>query len=251
MTQIVTVTPGWDSVTNETAATVGRNEETQMEFERRRFDSVAANARGSVYALYGALADLENVLACAVLENITNEPVTKWGVEIPGHSVYISIVGGEDSAIAETIYRKKDMGCGTAGNTEVTYQDTSLPGTPIYTYQIERPDAVAFGVRVTLKLTSDTPADIVDKVKAAVLAEFNGTGPHASVRISMAQDVYASRFYCAVITAGVQELVSIEIAAPVTDETSATWSDVVTFNADKQPALDAAHVFVIVQEDEA
>lgn len=246
LTQIVTVTPGWDAVTNVAAAMVGRDSETQKEMEQRRYASVAANSRGSVSSLYGALADLPDVLDVVVLENIGNEPIVSWGVTIPGHSVWIAIVGGDESAIAETIYQKKDAGCGTAGNTTVTYQDMSLPGTPIYSYLIERPDALAFGVKVTFRLTPSTPQNIVQQIKKAVLDDFNGIGAHGNLRVGTAQEVYASRFYCSAIGAGVQNLVSIEIAAPVS---GAAWGDSVTVNADQTPVLDEGDILVSALED--
>ena len=242
LTQIITVVPGWDAVTNPAPAIVGRVEETQAEFEARRYASVAANARGSLYAIYGALADLDGVIDCVVLENTTNNPVVKWGVTIPGHSIWASVLGGEDAAIAETIYRKKDAGCGTSGGTEVTYQDMDLPGTPVYNYEICRPAPVSFGVKVVLRKTDGTPADIEDQIKQAVLADFNGQGVHGNLRVAMAQTVFASRFYCPVISAGAQGLESIELAFPYA--AGAAWLDSVTINADQAPALSEENIIV-------
>ena len=248
LTEIVSVTPGWDAVTNPTAAVVGRVAETQAEFEQRRYNSVAANSRGSVYSLYGALADLEGVLDCVVLENITNNPIVEWGVTIPGHSVYISIVGGDNAAIAEAIYRKKDAGCGTAGNTEVTYQDDNLPWRPIYTYKIERPEPLRLGVRVTLRIVDDTLGNSEELIRAAIISNFNGLDGFGALRVSMAQTIYASRFYCPVVKSGVWNLLSIELAA-LSNDAQTVWGDSVTVNADQVPTLEAADITVVVQED--
>jgi len=248
LTEIVTVTPGWDTVTNPTAAVPGRDQESQLEFETRRYASVAANARGSVAALYGALADIPEVLAVIVLENVGDTPAEQWGVTIPGHSVWIAIEGGQDADIAETIYRKKDAGCGTAGNTEVKYQDVTLPGKPIYAYRIERPAPLAFGVKVTIRLTPSTPQDIEERVRTAVLNEFNGTGNRAELRVGMAQDVYASRFYSSVIAVGVQNLLSIQLAAPVSDGTG-DWQEVISVGADEFPVLDKNDIIITIVED--
>ena len=227
LTRIVTVTPGWDAVTNPAAAVTGSAQETQAAFENRRYNSVAANARGSVNALYGTIANLDGVLDALVLENTTSEPRQEWGVTIPGHSVWISVVGGENDDIAEAVYRKKDAGCGTAGNTQVTYQDTGLPW------------------RVTIRKTGSTANDITEKIRAAILADFNGEGSGA-LRVGMAQNVYASRFYCPVLGVGVQDLQSIEIAAPLS---GGQWADRVTVNADQEPVLDADDITIIILED--
>lgn len=248
LTQIVTVVPGWDSVTNPTAAIVGRDEETRIELEKRRYASVAANAHGSVAALYGAIANIEDVIDVVVLENATNETVVQWGVSIPGHSVSISVVGGDDAGIAQAIYEKKDAGCGTAGNTTVTYQDDALPGAPLYSYQIERPATLAFGVKITIRATAATPNNIESLIKTAVLNDFNGLGAQGNARVGMAQTVYASRFYCPVIASGAQDLISIEISAGEGAGSGAVWADSVTINANQAPALDENDILVIIQE---
>jgi len=245
LTNIVTIVPGWDAVTNLAAATVGRDLETQMEFEQRRYASVAANARGSVGAIYGTIANIQGVIDCVVLENTSSADVVQWGVTIPGHSIFVSVVGGADADIAQALYSKKDAGCGTAGNTTVTYQDDTLPGQPVFSYLIERPEPLSFGIKVEIRMTSVTPSNIVQLVKDAVLADFSGNGPHGNLRVGMAQTVYASRFYCAVIEAGATSLESIQICAPAA---GLAWGDNVTVNADQSPVLDADDIIVTLIE---
>lgn len=209
LTTIVTVTPGWDSVTNTASAVVGTLAETQLAFEKRRYNSVAINARGSINALYSALSALEGVLDLAVLENNTSSPVVKHGVTVPGHSVYITIVGGSADDIAGAIYRNKDAGCGTSGNTAITYTDDTIALAPTYNYYIERPDELEFAVTVTIRKTDATPADIVQMIKTAVVSNFNGGSTFS--RVGTAQTVYSSRFYGDIIAAGANDLVSVTI----------------------------------------
>lgn len=242
LTEIVTVTPGWDSVDNPAAAVPGRDAESRAEFETRRAAGVAKNAHGSVAALYGALADLPGVLDLAVLENTGDEPVVRWGVTIPGHSVCISVYGGEDAAVAETVYRKKDGGCGTAGNTEISWSDPDFGGAT-YAYRIERPEPLAFGVRVTLRATPDTPALVEDAVKKAVLDNFHGRD--GGLRAGMADIIYASRFYAPAVAAGVKDLVGVKIRAPAG---SGDWADEVTVNADRVPVLSADDITVHIED---
>lgn len=243
--QIVTVIPGWDSVTNPQAAALGRIQENQLEFELRRHASVAANARGSLAALYGAIADIQGVIDVAVLENTSDQPVEKWGVEIAGHSVWIAVTGGDDAEIAEVIYRKKDAGCGTCGNTRVEYRDDSLPSAPVYQFNIERPENVNFGVKISIKLTPSTIQNVGEKIRENIIADFNGLGDHGNSRIGTAQEIFASRFYCAAISAGVQNLVGIEIAFPYED---ASWVQNVAINANQYPVLDASAIEIEIVE---
>lgn len=240
LTRIVTVTSGWDTVSNGSAAVVGTLAETQRAFELRRYNSVAANARGSVLAIYGAIAKLDGVTDLVVLENTSNATLTKHGVKIPGHSIYVTVFGGLDTDIAEAIYRKKDAGCGTAGNTTIEYQDDDTAGSPTYQYQIERPASVAFGIQVTLRKTPLTPDDIDSSIKAALIKDFNGKLSNA--RVGTAQTVYASRFYCPAISAGASDLLNIQICFPASGQ---DWSTSVVVNADQEPTLAAADITVI------
>ena len=210
LTKIVTVTPGWDSVTNVASSSPGQAAESQKAFEKRRYNSVAINGRGSVSALYSALASITGVVDCVVLENNGSSAAVMNGVSVPAHSVWITLVGGDGGEIAAAIYRNKDAGCGTSGGTTVTYTDTELPMQPTYSYQICRPSYIDFGVIVTIRQTPTTPADIEQKIKDAVVANFNGENENF-LRAGSAQTIYASRFYADIISAGANDLVTVAI----------------------------------------
>ena len=240
LTKIVTVTPGWDTVTNQESAVVGTLAETQRAFEQRRYNSVAINARGSIAALYSALASIDGVIDLSILENHTDVAETQHGVSVPAHSVYITIVGGTDEDIAYAIYRNKDAGCGTAGDRVVSYTDRELPLTPTYTYRVKTPAELPFGVRVSIRKNSSTPGDINLKIKEAVLKNFNGGSSFA--RCGTAQTIYASRFYADVIAAGVNDLVGIEIAAPIS---GGVWTSQIEVNADEEPVMSADNITIV------
>lgn len=243
VTKIITVVPGWDTVFNPAAGVTGRVEESREAFEARRKASVAAGAHGSAKALYAALANIPYVAALAILENITPQTVSLWGVAVPSHSFFISIYGGSDTQIAKTIYEKKDAGAGTAGNTDISYIDPSFSDA-LYKYKICRPMPLPFGVKVVLRKTAATPANISMLIKDAISANFNGLGETVG-RVSMAAVLYASRFYPTVIDILGKTLVSIEIAVPVENQTG-QWTDVITVNADLIPVLDYDDIIIEV-----
>ena len=242
-TSIVTAIPGWDTVGNETAGVPGRIRESRLEFEQRRYASVAANAHGTVAAMYGMIGNIFGVMDLVILENTTSSPIEEWGVTIPPHGVFISVYGGNDADIAEAIYRKKDAGCSTGGNTQISYIDKELKnyrGGVTYAYRIERPAPLPFAVQVTVRKTASTPANIIDSIKKAVLADFSGEAGKGRVR--MADTCYASRFYCPIMSAGVQEVISIKIATPA----GSSWVDEVQVSADKMPVLSLDDISVVV-----
>ena len=239
---IVTVIPGWDTVNNEAAGAPGRDQETRSEFEARRYASVAMNSHGSTGALFGAVANIEGVLDCQVLENIGPDPAVKYGVTVPGHGVTICIYGGEDSDIAEAIYRKKDNGCDTGGNTDIVYTTPDYHNA-IYEFKILRPETVNFWIQVTLGAQKDITQGVVDALKKALYDDFYGQGDNP--RVGLAQTVYASRFYCPAISVpGIKNIFSIEVAL---SNDSPSYSEVVTINGDQEPTLSLANISVILQ----
>ena len=242
VTKIITTVPGWDSVTNAAAGVTGRDEESQAALENRRAGSVAKNSHGAVASLYGTIANLNNVVACTVLENVTNVDVIEKGVTIAGHSVYISVYGGDDDEIARAIYMKIDGGCGTCGNTAVTYNPASdnIADQPdaLYTYYIERPTVVEAEVQVTVKDAQTTA--LTTAIKNAVVHNFNGNSNFR--RVKMGDTLYASRFYADVLNAGVTMLETIEIKYPAS---TGSYADSVDIPADEIPTLSVDDVSVV------
>lgn len=237
-TIIVTQIPGWDTVNNSSAGIVGRNEESQQEFATRIQKSVAINAQGTVNAIYATLANLSGVVAVVILENDSNSTVEKEGVDIEAHSICISIYGGDKDAIAETIFLKKDAGCGTVGNTQVTYTDSR--GT-IHNYNILIPTPLPIGVKITINNTAGLPTNIKEQVQQAVLNNF--TGLDGSTPVTMAQTLYATRFVPSIINAGVASLASVEI------KLNESYVEVATFDATQIPTLDITDIEVIITGD--
>lgn len=239
-TQIVTVIPGWDTVNNEVAGTLGQNLESQYAFEKRRALSVANNAHGSRLAIESSLAALDGVVDCLVLENRSDVSVTKQGVSLISHSVGICIYGGNDTEIAKTIYNKIDAGCGTNGSTTVSY--TSEDGA-INSYQIIRPDPTNVYIAVTINETTSTPQNIEDLIKDAVYNDFYGNDTNSgNLRRGCGDTIYASSFSVALIkTAGVTDLETIYIGL-----TSSPASNSITLDADEEPVLDKDNITVTI-----
>jgi uncharacterized phage protein gp47/JayE len=231
--KIITTIPGWDTVGNLAAGAPGRLEETRAEFENRRYASVAKNSHGAAASVYGAVANVENLIACCVLENPTDGWITKYAVNISPHSLYISAYGGEDADIAEAIYLKLDGGCGTNGNTQLQYQpeDGELPGVT-HTYYIERPTATAAGIAVNIRQSPGLPQTIEEDIKKAVLSNWDGRAQDYP-RVRMAQTLYASRFYKSVIDAGVSDLINIQLSYPL----GADLAESVDIPANQMPTL--------------
>lgn len=191
VTKIVTVIAGWDSVVNVAAGVTGRDIEPDGELRNRMKESYAINANGTVANIQANLAQLDGVLDCVVLENYTNLKQTQYELELEPHSIAVCIVGGEDADIARVLFERKSGGCGTNGDTEVTFIDTEHFNAS-YTYKIVRPTAVDFAVKIEF-FEEDMNSETQAAIKEAVTKDFLGELENS--RVTLASTVYASRFY--------------------------------------------------------
>lgn len=204
LTAIYKAIPGWDTINNPAPGTPGSEVESQAAFAYRRAQSVALNARGSLPSIYAAVFDVPGVLDVYVTENVTDAPINvgSTGYTLAAHSLYVAAVGGLDSAVAQAIWTKKDVGCNYNGNTSVVVTDTSgyLPPLPTYTVKFERPPGLAIKFAVQIANSASLPSNIVQLVQAAIVAAFTGADGRTRVRIGSL--LLASKFYPGVIAIG-------------------------------------------------
>ena len=231
--KIITVIPGWDGVTNDTAGAVGRERETQAEFEQRRIDSVSKNSHGLAESVGGSVANLTGVIACRIEQNRGDDQIEVLGITIPPHSVYLSVYGGDVDEIGMTMHEKLDAGCGTAGNTSVTVTDPSNGSRNVYYFTIAELTNLYVRVNTAAGAVYDA-----DNVKEAILANLNGE-TDAYSRAKMGDTVFASRFYQDVIDAGLTDLVSVEVGL-----SAGSYGQSASFNLDQMPVLDAANILI-------
>lgn len=233
VTKIVTVIAGWDAVTNSDSGALGREREPDGEYLNRILESYAINAVGSLEAIQANLSELEGVLDCVVLENFTNEYQTKYGLRLEPHSIGVCIVGGDDGDIAETIYRRKDLGCGTTGDYDVHYTAVDHFNAR-YVYQITRPKTQNFKIKVTFFDKSINPYE-GEAVKSALIADFSGEGQNP--RVKLATSVYASRFYCIVLANTSCPVKKIEVALG-----EGEWGDSLEIPATVEPSFSTENI---------
>lgn len=241
LTIIYKAITGWDRINNAADGIVGRDVETRAEFEYRRQNSVAANAHGSKEAIYGAVFEVDNVLDVYVTENVTNGNVTVGPTNylLVPHSVYVAVVGGLATDIANAIYTKKDLGCDMNGNTTVVVPDTSYtPPYPVYNITFERPNPLPIFFAVQLATSATLPSNIVTLVQQAIVASF--TGVDGSARIRIGGLILASKFYAPVSLIGPEvSILSILIGLDATAALNA-----ITAGIDQAPTVDPLNIAV-------
>lgn len=240
LNRIYRAIPGWDAITNPTDGVPGRDVETRADFEQRRSDSVALNALGVLPAIRAAVLNVPDVLDAYVTENPLGTTVTKAGVSLAPHSLYVAVVGGTDAAVAQAIYSKKAPGCDMVGNTTVTVVASDGYSVPYPTYAIkfQRPNGVPVFLDVELANNISVPADALLQVRAVVLTAFNGRdgGPRARIGSTL----FASRFYAGIAALGPW----VQIIRITIGTAASPTGDRVTVNMNQVPTLDASNITV-------
>lgn len=228
---IYQVVPGWDTVNNSASGVPGKEQESRQEFEKRRVESLALNATGSLSAVQAAIANLDGITHYKVWENVTSSPVTVNGVQLDPHSIYVCLSGGNANDIAEAIYKNKSAGCATTKrNTyykECTYTDP-LTGVS-YTYYYENPEDADVYVKITVQ--NEIPDSIKLDLATAVWNNFNN-GDSTNNAVSIGDSVYAGRFFLPIsgINAGV-------IQIQVSKSSSSGFVNYLDFDLNELPTL--------------
>lgn len=184
VTTIVTPTFGWKSVTNEYPANKGQSVETDEELRLRQKKSVALPSQGLLQGTQSALLDLEGVTDALVKENDTDDEITLDSVLLPPHSITCIVEGGSEADIASTIFYKKNQGCYTNGDVQITQYDLYNNATTIRFY---RPIFTDIEITVTVNPLQDYSSEVSERIKTNLVSYINNLG--------FSTDVYKSAIY--------------------------------------------------------
>lgn len=184
---------GLDRADNPHPAVPGRAEESRAEFAERRRRSVAVNAHGTPQAVYANVFALDGVRDVYVIDNPKGQSVQAGatGYTLKPHSIYVAAVGGDDTAVAETILRCAGSGCDFNGNTEITVYDHGYSDPkPAYQVAFMRPAELPVYFRIKIERGAFPGADAA--IKQAVIAAFKGR---------IGANLYAIRYVAPVVQA--------------------------------------------------
>lgn len=188
VTQIITPTAGWQSVSNASAATPGNPVETDAELRRRQEVSPALNAYTVAEGLIAALRALSGVTYVKVYENATG--LTDGNGMAP-HSIGCVVKGGVASAVADAIFKKKSLGVLTEGTTAVNVTDISGTARPVKFYI---PTNVPIKIALTVEALPGYVSTIGVAIKQALL-------DHVAA-LDVGEDVLLSRLYAPALLMG-------------------------------------------------
>lgn len=243
LTKIVTTVTGWDTVTNATAI-VGSLEESQSAFEQRRKDSVSLNARSTVNAVYANVAQCDGVIAVYAVDNKKNISETIDNYTLTPHSVFVSVIGGENADIAKAIYNNLSAGCDYNGNTSVDI--TNEYSGAVETVKFYRPDVFNIYVKVQIQNSTSLQNDYENIVKQAVYNNFYGLDStkinnEPLLRLKMNDDLYSSRFTPSILNAGITNVLTVQLSLDGSE-----WVNNIHIPITANPTLDLNNIIIEV-----
>ena len=175
LTKIVDGTLGWETITNAAAAVLGTNRESDESFKQKFYNAGLFNGMSLIEDYENALMNVENVISCYVRDNGTSAAVTYDTVSIAAHSVYACVDGGDNTAVATALFKRKSGGCDwtavagqsvTVNVVDETYGDT-------YAVTFNRPTQVDIYAAVTCSAGTSTEPDIETAVQTAITNYIN------------------------------------------------------------------------------
>lgn len=150
---------GWETITNNSVATIGYETESDASFRKNYQNEVAINASSTVAAMYAALYQVDGMQSVYILENYMSSPQTSadnplipQGETVGGHSLMV-IVNGQNASgdfdyqTAQAIMTKKTAGCGLSAvanksnvkTVEVSDGDYDTLNTVVFNYAAKVP----------------------------------------------------------------------------------------------------------------
>lgn len=163
VTRILTPTLGWESITNSDEATTGTITESDSSLRARQAYSTAQPSQSILDGLKGALESIDDVSRVATYENQT---ATTDSLGIPSHSICCIVEGGTDEDVANTIYNRKGLGCGTHGSTSYEIIDNSGQAVEI---KFSRLAYVEIDIEINISARAGYAASTPDDIKAAIV----------------------------------------------------------------------------------
>ena len=199
ITRILTLTQGWNTVTNAAAGTPGVAREEDRDYIVRIENFLARNSVGSVAAVRARIWEVDDVNDVIVLENREDSEQTYRGVTVAAGAFCAVVWGGAAADIGQAIYEAIRTDDPTSGDESVTITPTTAPlGDVTVNYQ----EATEIPVDLVATIGGDNnfPSTGLEQVKANLEAwwagtwSVPGTGLTSSLvgigRLPVAQDLY-------------------------------------------------------------
>lgn len=168
--RIITVTGGWQGVTNLSPAIPGRNRQSNPSLRRERELTVGRPSLSQLESIQGEIFAVAGVLSVVVNHNVTDSPADDNGVPIG--STYIIVDGGDEDDIARAIYLKYSAGSPLFAAGEPITKTVQSEQYPNQSAKIlfSRPNYIDMNVRAVISGDGSLPGNASELVINSILS---------------------------------------------------------------------------------
>lgn len=161
MTTIRSAIPGWTSVSNQNAGVIGSEVESDYSLRNRIVGNTFVGT-GYVGTVTNALMQLDGVSNVLVLSNPSTSGTTIKGITVAAHGIFVCVEGGNDTEIANTIYKTKPIGAAytDAGTNRVSISITDEYSGQDISVLFNRPVPNTVNVTLSAKNISYSGTDV-------------------------------------------------------------------------------------------
>jgi hypothetical protein len=151
-------------------------------------------------------------------QTVTSQTMNSGGVVVNPNTVFVSVAGGTQSAIAQAIIQAKPPGCGFTGNTSATAYDNSYTPPIHYSVTYEVPAVVNLYWLVGIENSLAVPSNALPLIQDAILNAF--TGGDGGTVAGIGSRILASRFYSGIAALGAwAQILSLNIESSLAPAT--------------------------------
>jgi len=206
LTQIVDVVPGWETINNSSAGTLGTAEQTDAAFLNSYYARINQNALSTLEAIRSSVLATQGVTATKVFDNTGSTNVIIQGVTLLPHSIAVIVEGGVAQDIGNAI-AVKTVGANTEGGNTAIQTAVIVPtngGTDDITIYYYPAELLTVSISMTIQLFSAT-SNVIGQIKSRIIEYFNGTfssctdaqgnSQFDSSGINISEPSYESRLY--------------------------------------------------------
>jgi hypothetical protein len=184
------------------------------------------------------------VIAVYAVDNKKNISETIDSYTLTPHSIFVSVIGGENADIAKAIYDNLSAGCDYNGNTSVDI--TNEYSGAVETVKFYRPAQFDIYVKVSIQNNASLPDDYENIIKQAVYNNFYGLDDlkinnEPLLRLKMNDDLYSSRFTPSILNAGIANVLTVQLSLD-----GSTWVNNVHIPITADPTLDQNNITIEV-----
>ena len=188
-------------------------------------------------SVYANVSKLPGVSDCYVIDNPKDEIVRVGATnkELIRHSIYVAVVGGDDKAIAETIWRYAGNGCDYNGNKTVIVKDERyLEPKPSYEIKFQRPSDLPVYFQIKIKRGADLNAE--ENIRASILKNFRES------RLKIGTTIFAIGYVADLVgILGKEFLLDVKVGKSGTQ-----FSDQLEVGIDQIPTISENNIKVVV-----